>query len=147
MRRTNLLFAMIVCLVAVSFVVPTVKAQRAEQAAKRILDATGVRGGVVIHIGCGDGCLTAALHASDSYIVQGLDNDAKNVKAARKHINSLGLYGKVSVDQLKGEQLPYIDNFVNLVVSEDTGEIPMAEILRVLAPKGVAYVKKAGQWI
>ncbi len=147
MRRTSLLSATFVCLVAVSFAVPKAEAQRPKQAAKRILDATGVRGGVVIHIGCGDGRLTAALRASDSYIVQGLDNDAENVDAAREHIKSLGLYGKVSVDQLKGEQLPYIDNFVNLVVSEDTGEIPMGEILRVLAPKGVAYVKKAGQWI
>jgi outer membrane protein assembly factor BamB len=91
--------------------------------------------------------LTAALHANDSYIVHGLGRDAKNIEAARKHIRSLGLYGKVSVDQLRGSRLPYIDNFVNLVVSEDTGAIAMGEILRILAPNGVAYIKKASQWL
>ncbi|MBL7187421.1 MAG: PQQ-binding-like beta-propeller repeat protein [Phycisphaerae bacterium] len=147
MKKTSLSFAMFACFVAASFILPAAKAQQVEQAAKRILDATDVKGGVIIHLGCGDGRLTAALHASDGYIVQGLDSDAKNVEAARKHINSLGLYGKVSIDRIRGTQLPYIDNFVNLVVSEDTGEVATGEILRVLAPKGVAYVKKAGQWI
>ncbi|MHC4300354.1 MAG: outer membrane protein assembly factor BamB family protein [Planctomycetota bacterium] len=146
MRRTSLFFAMFVCLVAALLAAPTVQAQRIEQEARRILDTTGVKGGVVIHIGCGDGRLTAALRAGDSYIVQGLDADPENVRAAREHINSLGLYGKVTAGRLEGTQLPYIDNFVNLVVSEDTGEVPMGEILRVLAPKGVAYVKKSGQW-
>ena len=42
------------------------------QTAKEILDATGVKGGVIVHIGCGGGELTAALRANDSYIVHGL---------------------------------------------------------------------------
>ncbi|MCK4294095.1 MAG: hypothetical protein KAY65_12930, partial [Planctomycetes bacterium] len=37
--------------------------------ARQILDATGVKGGLVVHIGCGDGKLTAALRANDSFIV------------------------------------------------------------------------------
>ncbi len=38
-----------------------------EQMAMRILKATGVKGGLIVHIGCGDGKLTAALRAGDSY--------------------------------------------------------------------------------
>ncbi|MHC4705156.1 MAG: methyltransferase domain-containing protein, partial [Planctomycetota bacterium] len=102
MRRTSLFFAMFVCLVAALLAAPTVQAQRIEQEARRILDTTGVKGGVVIHIGCGDGRLTAALRAGDSYIVQGLDADPENVRAAREHINSLGLYGKVTAGRLEG---------------------------------------------
>ncbi|UCE47350.1 MAG: PQQ-binding-like beta-propeller repeat protein, partial [Phycisphaerales bacterium] len=147
MKKTSLSFATCACLVAASVILPAAEAREASQEAIEILDATGVKGGVIIHIGCGDGRLTAALRASDSFIVQGLDEDAKNVEAARKHISSLGLYGKVSAGQIRGNQLPYIDNFVNLVVSADTGRIATGEILRVLAPKGVAYVKKFGQWI
>ena len=106
--------------------------------ARRILTETGVRGGVIVHIGCGDGRLTAALRTSDSYQVHGLDVDPENVAQARKHIRSLGAYGEVSVDRFDGKRLPYIDNLVNLVVMRDTGaEIREEEILRVLAPGGV----------
>ena len=66
--------------------------------AQRILDATGVRGGLIVHVGCGDGKLTAALRASDSYVVHGLDADAGNVAQARDSVRKAGLYGKVSVD-------------------------------------------------
>ena len=70
-------------------------AEPAPQAlAKRILDATGVKGGLVVHVGCGDGKLTAALRANDSYIVNGLDANAANVAKAREHIRKLALYGK-----------------------------------------------------
>jgi len=114
-------------------------AAEAEQAGQ-ILTATGVKGGLVVHVGCGDGKLTAALHANDSYLVQGLDSDAQNVEAARQHIQARKLYGPVSVQQWKGPQLPFIDNAVNLVVAGDAGSVSMDEILRVLAPEGVAWI-------
>jgi len=109
----------------------------ADGTARQILEAAGVKGGLIVHVGCGDGKLTAALRANDRYLVHGLDTNAANVESARKHIRSLGIYGKVSVDTFDGKHLPYIENFVNLVVCERAGEIPMAEIMRVLAPNGV----------
>ena len=119
--------------------------------AKEIIGATGVRGGLIVHLGCGDGKLTAALRANDSYLVHGLDAGAANVAAAREHIRRLGLYGKVSVARLAGSRpgrdgpggrLPYAENLVNLLVSENPGAVGMTEIMRVLAPGGVAYVKR-----
>jgi arylsulfatase A-like enzyme/outer membrane protein assembly factor BamB len=114
--------------------------------AGQILDAAGVAGGLVVHLNCGDGKLTAAMHADDSFAVHGLDADAANVAAARKHIQSRGLYGRVSVEQLSGKRLPYVDNLVNLVVAENLGGVPISEVLRVLVPNGVAYLKSGGQW-
>ena len=114
--------------------------------AGQILDASGVKGGLVVHVGCGDGRLTAALHANDSYLVHGLDADADNIEKARAHIRSVGLYGTVSVEQFTLNRLPYADNLVNLVVSEDLGQVSPEEVMRVLAPDGVAYVKEGGQW-
>ncbi|MBM4082842.1 MAG: methyltransferase domain-containing protein, partial [Planctomycetes bacterium] len=108
--------------------------------AQQILDAAGVKGGLIVHIGCGDGKLTAALRANDSYLVHGLDTDPKNVEAARKHIASLGLYGKVTVEPWSGKGLPYIENSVNLVVADALGGVTMDEVMRVLAPNGVAYI-------
>jgi len=107
--------------------------------ASDIIQATGVNGGLVVHVGCGDGKLTAKLRVDDGYIVQGLDTDSGNVEKARQHIRSLGIYGKVTVDKFDGEQLPYAGNLVNLVVIQDTGyTIPDEEIMRALAPGGVA---------
>jgi len=117
-----------------------------DQKAKQILDATSNRGGLIVHIGCGDGKLTAALRVSDSYLVHGLDTEARNVEEAREHVKSLGIYGKVSIDHFNGEGLPYVDNLVNLVVTEDLGDVPMSEVMRVLCPNGVAYVKEDGRW-
>ncbi len=118
----------------------------AEQEARTILGASGVKGGLVVHLGCGDGKATVALHANDSYLVHGLDADAANVAKARAHIEKAGLTGKVSVEQWSGARLPYAGNLVNLLVAEDLGKVPMAEVVRVLVPRGVAYVKSGGEW-
>ena len=124
-----------------------------ELSAEQILNAAGIEGGLVVHIGCGDGKLTAALHAGNSpqdalrrYLVHGLDENSANVKKAREYIHSLGLYGPVSVERFDGQWLPYADNLVNLVVSEDLGDVSMNELIRVLAPGGVAYIKTGGKW-
>jgi len=114
--------------------------------AEHIFDATRVTGGLVVHVGCADGKLTAALAASDSILVHGLDADAKNVAAARKHIRSMGVYGKVSVERLSSPRLPYTDNLVNLLVSQNLGKVTMTEVTRVLAPGGQAYIMKGGRW-
>jgi len=118
----------------------------AARLAGQVIEATGVSGGLVVQLGCGDGKFIAALGASDGYLVQGLDVDRENVDLARRHVQSRGLYGKVTADRLVGSRLPYIDNLVNLVVSEDLGRVSAQEVMRVLSPNGTAYVKNDGRW-
>jgi outer membrane protein assembly factor BamB len=118
-----------------------------EREAGHILETTGIKGGLVVQIGCGDGKVTAALRANDSYLVHGLDADPANVEKARDHVRSFGLYGRVSVERLEGGRLPYTDNLVNLIVSEDLDDISMDEVMRVLCPNGVAYVREEGEWV
>ncbi len=109
------------------------------QAAQTILDAAGVSGGLVVHVGCGDGKLTSALHANDRYLVHGVDVNAVSVEKARAHILSCGRYGPVSCDTYDGRHLPYADNLVNLIlISEADCQVPDAEINRVLCPGGAA---------
>ncbi len=105
-----------------------------------IIKGSGVRGGLVVHVGCGAGKLTAALRVNDSYLVHGLDSDSANVKAARKNISAAGAYGKVSVAGFDGKKLPYADNTVNLIVVSDGARIGEDELLRALAPGGVGLV-------
>lgn len=118
----------------------------AVKTAEDILNKTGVKGGIIVHIGCGDGALTAALRADNSYTVHGLETDSAKVTEARKYINEKGVYGPVSVEQYSGYSLPYNDNLINLIVVQDSGKVTNDEIMRVLAPGGVAYVQQNGNW-
>ena len=116
---------------------------RADDAAD-IISQSGVKGGIVVHVGCGDGKLTQALRANESYQVQGLTKDAAAVPALRESISQTGKYGTVAVEAWDGKHLPYIENYVNLIVIEDTASVAKEEIERVLTPLGVAMVRKAG---
>ena len=145
MTRRNLLNVSC-CAAIVVAVAQTAWALDPEDQARQILRSTGVKGGLVVHVGCGDGKLTAALHASDSYLVHGLDGSAKNVRQARDSISKQGVYGQVSVEQWSGDRLPYIDNVVNLLVVEEAGRVSDAEVMRVLCPNGVVFTKKDGKW-
>lgn len=99
-----------------------------------------IKGGLIVHLGCGDGKQTAALRVNERFTVHGLDRDARNVEAARQYIRSLGLYGPVSAERWTGGALPYADNLVNLVVADQDGLVSMDEVMRVLAPNGVALI-------
>ena len=114
--------------------------------AKEILDTTGVQGGIVVHLGCGNGKLTAALRESSRYTVHGLEADPAKVAEARSYIQAKGIYGPVSVERYSGSVLPYTDNLINLVVVQDAGNVTRNEIMRVLAPGGAAYVRRNGKW-
>jgi len=118
-----------------------------QQQAKTVLEAAGCRGGLIVHLGCGDGRLTAALHTGPAFLVHGLDTDAERIAAARGHIRGQGLYGPVSVDMFDGRHLPYADNLVNLLAIDQPFWVGESEIDRVLAPRGVVCVRKAGQWV
>lgn len=115
-------------------------------AARNLLDESGVQGGLVVHLGCGDGALTAALRADDRYLVHGLDRDPANVSRAREVIREQGLTGHVSVETIDGSHLPYTDNLVNLIVVESAGDVPETEMLRVLCPRGVALIREGDGW-
>ncbi|MFW6107422.1 MAG: PQQ-binding-like beta-propeller repeat protein [bacterium] len=114
--------------------------------ARRLLDKSGVHGGLLVHVGCGDGRLTAALAANGRFVVHGLARDREEVARAREHVRSAGLAGKVFVERWVGQRLPYTDNLVNLLVAEDGAQVRMAHVRRVLAPQGAACVKSGGEW-
>lgn len=119
---------------------PTAESQRAA----KIFSATGITGGVIVHLGATDGKFTAALKANDHCCVQGLARDAAACDAARRYIESQDLYGAVSVVPYDGKQLPYVDNLAALVVVDDPAA-PMAEVMRVLRPLGAAVVNRGGK--
>lgn len=114
--------------------------------AESILAAAKTPGGLIVHLGCGDGTLTAQLKTGDRYLVHGLDADEANVAKARDYLHAKGLYGRVSVMHWTSKRLPYADNLVNLVVSDGSANVPIGEIMRVLCPLGAVCIKKSGRW-
>ena len=104
------------------------------------IKTSGVRGGLVVQLGCGDGQATAKLRVNNSYVVQGLDIDPKKITAARANLLKTGDYGRVTAALYDGKTLPYIDNTVNLIVADANTSVPMQEIMRALAPRGVALI-------
>ena len=52
----------------------------------------------------------------------------------------------MSAEVFDGRHLPYVDNLVNVLIAEDLGKVAASEVMRVLCPGGVAYVKEKGTW-
>jgi outer membrane protein assembly factor BamB len=143
----NVVFAATVsCVIAGGGIAESAVNPDAPSSASEILKESAVQGGLVVHLGCGEGQLTSALCAGDGFLVHGLDADAGNVEHARQHVQTLQLKGKVTFEQFSGDRLPYVDNLVNLLVAEELGDVSMEEVLRVLAPGGVACLNRGQTW-
>ena len=65
--------------------------------AARLLGESSISGGLLVHVGCGDGTLTAALHANARYVVQGLTTDARQCDQTRTALRQAGVYWPVIV--------------------------------------------------
>jgi len=137
MKRLGWLCAALILLIGID--------ARADSA-RDIIDLGGVQGGVIVHLGCEDGELTAALKLNERFIVEGLDTSGQNVAAARANFKKAGVLGGVTAATFDGVNLPYVDNFVNLLVVSSPFDVARAEILRVLVPEGVACIKTGQKW-
>ncbi|MCC9600522.1 PQQ-binding-like beta-propeller repeat protein [Stieleria sp. JC731] len=114
--------------------------------AQDLIKQADVRAGFFVYLGCQDAELAKALGSSESVQVQVLLDGEKAVGQLRKQIRAGGGYGDVAVDQLPGDQLPYVDNMVNLLIADSQDLASLEEIMRVLVPNGVALVKKGDGW-
>jgi len=111
---------------------------------------SGVKGGLVVCVGWDDASELAAARVNARYSVQGLSTDLEAVRRGRLVLAQKGVSGPVSIVHRDGESLPYAENLVNLLVvangpssPDDTvlaskWQVAREEIIRVLAPRGVA---------
>jgi len=111
-----------ICLVGVLF----------GQDIQQLRDGSGFRGGVIVHLGCGDGQRTATLRTGHNCLVQGLDTSTDAVRSARAHLITQGVHGVVTAAEFDGRTLPYIDNVVNLLVVDGAFAVSRDEMMRVL---------------
>jgi len=128
------------CVIAIVWVLGIAPLSLHADEAGGIVRESGVQGGLVVCIGARNVALAAGLRADGRYVVQCLDTDRERINEARRRLLGRGLYGPVSVAAFDGRNLPYISNLVNLIVADGPCEVAMAEMMRVLAPLGVACV-------
>lgn len=83
----------------------------------------------------------AGIHERTGRLVLGLHPNREAVAKARNELARLGTAGPIVVDHLpSGQPLPMIDNSANLLIASKGIPIAEADILRVLAPGGVAQL-------
>ena len=126
--------------------------ERYAEAAKLIIERTGITKGYCLVLGCGQGRLAYELARRSDLKIIGVDKNPHNVATARRAIDKAGLYGRVVVHEKDYELLPYTKYFANLIVSDEaiqTGKLPTApaEVFRVLRPDGgvIALIMPAGK--
>ncbi len=111
-----------------------------------VMTVSGVKGGIIVLLDCGESELTETLRVNDSFLVQGLTADSDAVMKLRSGLQAKGVYGQVTVTEYDGINLPYIDNCINLIVCEQKPSVSEKEIMRVLVPNGVLCVKEGMTW-
>jgi outer membrane protein assembly factor BamB/SAM-dependent methyltransferase len=120
--------------------------------AEAVRRVAGVEAGLAVHVGATDGRFEADMAAGGRFLVHGLALDGASLQAARAAIRAAGLEGLASVVPASAlDPLPYPDDAVNLLVA-DLGGLgakapPEAELLRVVAPGGVACLDRGSGWV
>jgi outer membrane protein assembly factor BamB len=121
--------------------------RRYTEAAKSIIQQTGITKGYCLVLDCGRGRLAYELARSSDLKIIGIEDDAGEVAAARQAIDKAGLYGRVVIHHGNATTLPYTEYVANLIISDqiiEVGKIPASvdNIFRVLRPCGgvVAFV-------
>ena len=71
-----------IVVVSLSFALAVAASTRAAGPGGQLLEGSGVRGGVVVPLGCGDGQLTVGLSGGARFLVHGLDTDGARAEAA-----------------------------------------------------------------
>ena len=93
MKRSCLFDPRVLILISLCLLAGMVRAERNDPRvfAGRILDMSGVQGGIIVHLGSGDARLTAALYADDSHTVHGLETDPAKVAESLKRFGEKNL--------------------------------------------------------
>lgn len=94
--------------------------------------------GLFICVGGMDEKEVGALQA-EGRIIHALYTNRQTVVQARRYFLSKNISGTVSASLFDGQNLPYLDNLVNVVIIGSDGcDVPKKELTRVLVPKGMA---------
>lgn len=98
------------------------------------------------------GGVVVQVHGADAALLQSMQREVPNLRGtllvareadaqqAREALVAAGLHGKIHVGVWQSGTLPFIDNFVNLLIVEQAEAVSREEVLRVLVPEGTAIL-------
>ena len=120
----------------------------ATEPAESIIAKSNFTGGVAVHVHGADASLLQSIaQQCPAMLGHLLVVQEKDACQAREAIVAAGLHGKLTVGQWASgtlpatpEVLPFIDNFVNLLIIDGGIAVSHEEIDRVLAPEGMALI-------
>ena len=113
----------------------------AEDRAQEIIAQSKFAGGVVVHVQGSDASLLQSMRGqSPNLLGHLLLAQESDVQAAREKLVEARVHSKISVGQWQSGTLPFIDNFINLLIVEQADAVSRGEVLRVLAPEGTAVL-------
>jgi outer membrane protein assembly factor BamB len=104
------------------------------------------KAGLVVEVGFPDAAALLRWHAAGAALVEGLHRDPAAVTAARDALRAAGRRGPVDATLWSGGALPLGDDVVNLLVVNDGAALEPDEVLRVLAPGAVAFLRRGDAW-
>ncbi|MEZ6114234.1 MAG: hypothetical protein R3C99_24960 [Pirellulaceae bacterium] len=130
-----------ICLFNVS---PADAATPAEEA-RFLLEQSGITGGFVVHLGCGNGEATVACLPTTAPSARAIVRRRAEVAEARERLTEQGSYGPVAVDTFDSRTLPAIDNLVNLVVV-DGESVALGRVAPSTHAQRVAMIRDGDQW-
>lgn len=146
MNRRNLIHTIVTGLLFVSTTVVSAAIADPDGDTQQLLAKTGFKGGLVVCLGIGETTLSETLGRATGTLVQVLDRSDAKVAEARERLLKENLYGKVTVNSLTGDRLPYADNLVRLIVANQADFVALDEIMRALCPNGALAVRAKDGW-
>jgi len=149
--RRQITQAIVQRLVSAMLVIATLFASVSDAApspAEVVASDPNARRGLCLLLDCCDPGQIAML-VRRGYVVHALALDALAAAEARQVLMSRGLLAKANVEHVALPPLPYADSIANVIVvqhggSPRYGDISRDEIMRVLAPYGIAFVRSEG---
>jgi ubiquinone/menaquinone biosynthesis C-methylase UbiE len=114
--------------------------------AQQIIDDYQIKKGRCVEIGSGDGKLGLELAKQSALHVYMVDINGGVLKKALSNACDTGLSGRISPIQANVKQLPFVDDFADLVVSRGSiffwndKPLGLSEIYRILKTDAVAFV-------
>lgn len=106
-------------------------------------------GGLVLHLGQADKDKIHELAkdvASPKLLGQILVKDNNQLSSSRKLVAQEKTKGQLSVQTYDGENIPVISSVANFIICPEESQVSQEEIMRALAPRGIAYMQKGSKW-
>lgn len=123
-------------------------ASGAEPSADDVLSGAGVRRGLLVHVGAGDGSLAIAVAKAEPMVVLAVTTDEAAAQAVRGKLVAAGVHGQATAAALDAGRIPLADDLAAVVVCDLDAKpgVTREEFLRVPRPQGSAWLRQGGEW-